>query len=135
MAATLVHLNLVLCREDKPLFGPLTSREEQLVRQLARHLAVASATGLHRKFLQKHSLYLLALLFGKQEATEGIGAAGDVFEHDSFGLLVSLVGSLPSLFAASRPPRLLSGQSTVFPEKGKLKRIYMYVTYYMKCNI
>ena len=66
-------------------------------------LIINPISGLRLQYIQKNAMYLLATLFGRADAD------CSVFDVDAFGLLVSLVVSLPCLFV-SRPPRFMSGQ-------------------------
>ena len=123
-AFTLSCLERSLWNEDKPLFGSLNPREEDLVRQLTRYvamfpssyntdkggvarvLALNSRNSIRLKFLQSNAILLLSTLLCKSTPDDA-----NPLHLDSFACLVSLTASLPCLFNSDIPPRLPSGQA------------------------
>ncbi|XP_023334562.1 E3 ubiquitin-protein ligase UBR2 isoform X2 [Eurytemora carolleeae] len=108
VSTTLLSLDLQLQQESKPLFGSLNTRDDELVRHLVRLIGSYPAccrVPYRCKVLQDNGCFLLNSMFG-----DG-GSVRCVFDLDMFGLLVSLISSLPGLFYSetSTPPRVLSG--------------------------
>ena len=126
-AFSLTSLERMLWNEDKPLFGAggLKLREEDTVRNITRYIALFPSTYSKPKdvdlrvfirkiknhsklqFLQSNAMFILSTLLCK--ATPG---GADPLAFDAFGLLVSLIASLPCLFNSDIPPKLPTGQGT-----------------------
>ena len=124
-AFTLISLERMLWYEDKPLFGGLNPREEDTVRNITRYIAVFPSSynkpqhvnmrDLVKKMknfvklqcLQSNAMFILSTLLCKVTPDDT-----DPLTFDAFGVLVSLLVSLPCLFNSETPPRLPTGQGT-----------------------
>jgi len=123
-AFTIEGMERMLELEDRPLFGGLNTRDEDLLRYVSRFIATFASSyskppgssnmrdlvkkikGFYRlKSLQSNAIFLLASLLADNNP---MGSAH--FKLDSFGMLVSLIISLPCIFDSDHPPRLPSGQ-------------------------
>jgi len=122
-AFTLTSLERLLALEDKPLFGSLNPRDEDCVRNLTRYIAMFSSSysteqggvtrvqvrnsknSIRLQFLQSNAMFLLSTILCKVTPDDA-----NPLQLDAFGVLVSLIASLPCLFISDLPPRLPSGQ-------------------------
>ena len=122
---SLISLERNLWNDDKSLFD-LNPREEDTVRNITRYIALFPSSyskpqanvnmrDLMKKmknfvklqFLQSNAMFILSSLLCK--VTPG---GTDPLSFDAFGVLVSLLVSLPCLFNSETPPKLPTGQGT-----------------------
>ena len=87
---------------DKPLFGNLSSRQNDCLSAFIRFCGVVGSNFGEPKVIRSHSLKLLSTVL------ECDANNPSVLELDMFGLLVSLTYSLPSLFNGEGPAPLPS---------------------------
>ena len=87
---------------DKPLFGNLSSRQNDCLSAFIRFCGVVGSNFGDPKVIRSHSLKLLSTVLECDTSNPS------VLELDMFGLLVSLTYSLPSLFNGEGPAPLPS---------------------------
>ena len=87
---------------DKPLFGNLSSRQNDCLSAFIRFCGVVGSNFGEPKVIRSHSLKLLSTVLESEASNPS------VLELDMFGLLVSLTYSLPSLFNGEGPAPLPS---------------------------
>ena len=87
---------------DKPLFGNLSSRQNDCLSAFIRFCGVVGSNFGEPKVIRSHSLKLLSTVLECDTSNPS------VLELDMFGLLVSLTYSLPSLFNGEGPAPLPS---------------------------
>jgi len=109
-ATALIAREKQVREEDKPLFGAVESRDEELVKQCVRFTAtlpvlLRRGSGIRLKYLQSTAIYLITQLFNQNQDT--------IFHMDVVHLLLGLLVSLPSLIQETTPPcqpRIAGGQ-------------------------
>ncbi|XP_022906723.2 E3 ubiquitin-protein ligase UBR2 [Onthophagus taurus] len=106
-AYTIHTIEMILRDANKPLLGNLSSRHRDCIESLVRVMAVLGNTCLTDKVIASHAAKLLSLLIACREDDPSI------LEWDSFGFLVSLTFSLPSIFT--------SGKNLCIPTGGTLE--------------
>jgi len=123
-AFTIEGMERMLDLDDRPLFGGLNGRDEDLLKYVSRFIATFASSyskppgsstmrevvkkikGFYRlKSLQSNAVFLLASLLADNNP---MGSCH--LNLDSFGMLVSLLISLPCIFDSDHPPRLPTGQ-------------------------
>ena len=87
---------------EKPVFGNLSSRNNDCLTTFVRFCGVVGSNFGEPKVIQSHGLKLLSTLLETEESNPSI------LKLDMFGLLVSLTFSLPSLFNGEGPAPLPS---------------------------
>ncbi|GLH05833.1 E3 ubiquitin-protein ligase UBR1 [Gryllus bimaculatus] len=104
-AYTIHALENLLRDGGRPLLGGLSSRQQDCLEGLVRLVGVLASTWRHPRVLGSHALQLLSLLL------ETVPDGPCLFEWDSFGILVPLTLSLPSLFSTDAPPPVPTGDA------------------------
>lgn len=93
--------------QRKPLLGSLTSRQRDSLENLVKVVAVLGCTWSRSEVIKSHALNLLSILF------EPADHKTSILDFDSFGFLVALTFSLPSL--------LIQDSQTPVPTGGTLE--------------
>ncbi|XP_050506172.1 E3 ubiquitin-protein ligase UBR2 [Diabrotica virgifera virgifera] len=91
LAYTIHSIEVLLRDAQKPLLGHLSSRQRDCIESLVRIVGVLGSTWKSSAFINSHAVSLLSILF--ENGNEG----PSILQWDSFGLLISLTFSLPSL--------------------------------------
>ncbi|XP_066999318.2 E3 ubiquitin-protein ligase UBR2 isoform X2 [Anabrus simplex] len=102
-AYTIHSLECLLRDLEKPLFGDLSCRQQDCLEGLVRIVGVLGATWKHPEVISSHALRLLSVIL--ESSQDG----PCILDWDSFGVLVPLTLSLPSLFASNHPPPIPAG--------------------------
>ena len=98
-----VHSIVVSAMEsEKPLFGSLSSRQNDCLSTFIRFCGVVGSNFGEPKVIRSHSLKLVSTLVEAESVNPSL------MEVDVFSLLVSLTYSLPSLFNGEGPAPLPS---------------------------
>lgn len=94
----------VTAYQGKPLLGALTSRQRDLLDNLVKEVALLGNTWAKNEVIKSHALNLLSILLEHHDSEDS-----SVLDFDSFGYLVSLTFSLPSIFVQTSQTPVPSG--------------------------
>ncbi|RZF37437.1 hypothetical protein LSTR_LSTR013673 [Laodelphax striatellus] len=98
-AYTIHSLEWLLRDTDKPLLGNLSCRKQDCLEALIRVSAILGSTWKQEQVINGHALRLLSIIL----ETPSQNSQASVLDWDSFGMLVLLTMSMPSLFYTEQP--------------------------------
>nr|XP_023026641.1 E3 ubiquitin-protein ligase UBR2-like [Leptinotarsa decemlineata] len=105
LAYTIHSIEVLLRDANKPLLGHLSSRHRDAIENLVRVVAALGSTWQRGIFINSHAIQLLSMLF--EHGNEG----PSILQWDTFGLLVSLTFSVPSLSCKYAPVPIPTGSA------------------------
>ncbi|XP_039295359.1 E3 ubiquitin-protein ligase UBR2 [Nilaparvata lugens] len=98
-AYTIHSLEWLLRDTDKPLLGNLSCRKQDCLEALIRVSAILGSTWKQEQVINSHALRLLSIIL----ETPSQNSQASILDWDSFGMLVLLTMSMPSLFYTEQP--------------------------------